>query len=242
MIVQFKAGLDPGHRLPYVGQCCATLEVIERFQLLYRVAFDTGANAVSNNRVKVDKHTGPKKVIYLILSGGVSSHEALQGGWLVRCIVVNVKVGMLHKARHHEVDKSFEGGFLGCPRQCPIGGVGDVCRLVDQRHNQRGTPATTADKRVTLEIEKDIARRGRRQDAKPKAWHHWQAFVNCAAFGTALNLNAGLLAHSLIGMGCTALGLPGQGRGRTARAAVEPTACLASSPIWLFDMPATKDR
>ena len=59
--------------------------------------------------------------------------------------------------------------------------------------------------------EKDIAGRGQRQDAKPKARHHRQAFVNCAAFGTALNLDSGLLAHSLIGMGRTALGLPGQG-------------------------------
>src|SRR5260370_11136824 len=173
MVTQFEVGLDPCHGLPDFGQCCATLEVVEGFQPLYRVAFDTGADTVPNDRVEVDKHTGPKKTINLVLASSVSSHETLQGCRLIWCIVVNVKVGILRKTRHHEVDKCFEGGFLCPTRQCPVGGVRDIAGLVAQRITKEELQTSAADERVALKIKKDIAGRGRGQDATPKTWHHW---------------------------------------------------------------------
>src|SRR5260370_39784176 len=112
MVAQFKAGLDPCHGLPDFGQCCAALEVVEGFQLLYRVAFDTGADTVPNDRVEVDKHTGPKKTINRVLASSVSSHETLQGRRLVRRVVGNKKVWILRKSRDHQGANSFQCGFL----------------------------------------------------------------------------------------------------------------------------------
>src|SRR5262249_15601843 len=107
-VIQFEASLDFGHGLTHVWQRGAPLKIVKWLQLLYRIALDTGSNAVPDDCKKVDKNTGAKKVINFVLSGGIAPHQAFQRGRFVRRVMKNVKVGVLLKTCHNEVNESLE--------------------------------------------------------------------------------------------------------------------------------------
>jgi hypothetical protein len=93
---------------------------------------------VAGDGIKIDKHPRPQEVVNLVLKRCIATHQPLKGGRFIGRIVIDVEIGVLAEARHHQVDELLEGGFFCLPRKCPIGGVGrltafDVKRIAEEK-------------------------------------------------------------------------------------------------------------
>ena len=87
-------------------------EPVERLELLDPVALDRGANAWRDDPVEVDHGPAAEQAVDLVLAGGVTAHQPLQGRRLVRREVVDVRSGYCHEPGHEEVHDLLEGALL----------------------------------------------------------------------------------------------------------------------------------
>ena len=85
--------LEPDERPRRGRQIDVPHEVVERLQLLDRVALDRRAQPLPHNAVQVDEDAPAEQPVHLVLARGVAAHQALDGRRLVRGVVVDVEVG-----------------------------------------------------------------------------------------------------------------------------------------------------
>ena len=170
-----SCGLEPlleeDDRLGPARDLGGALEPVQLLDLLDRVARDAGPQRLPDDAVEVDEQLLPQPVVDLALARRVLAHEAPDRGALVRRVVVDVQVGVDAAARLDPVDEALEGRLLAVAVEPPddlVARRGGTCpaRVPVAPPEQILEPARRLVERVALEVEPDVAFRGRRQRAE----------------------------------------------------------------------------
>ena len=118
--------------------------------------------------------------------------------------MVDVQTGMRLPSCHREIDERLEGRFLGSRIERPSAEGG---RLIARpsRPSEQIFQAADPDIRVAFDIEEDIALRRFGQAVEPLPFHQRQELMHRRGRSAPVELNAGLLAHPVIGLEGSAL-------------------------------------
>ena len=152
-----------------VAQVDLPYEAVERLHLLDRIALDRRAQRLADDAQQVDQDPLAQELVDLCLARPVAPHQALQGGRLVRRVVVDVEVRVAFEALHEEVHQALEGAPLAVEREL----VGLVARpdrgelVVDVEDPEEVVEAVVERVRIALDVEEEIAGRGRRERGEP---------------------------------------------------------------------------
>ena len=142
------------------------LEPVQLLDLLDRVARDAGPQRLPDDAVEVDEQLLPQPVVDLALARRVLAHEAPHRGALVRRVVVDVQVGVDAAARLDPVDEALEGRLLAVAVEAPDDLVARLAAVAVAPAEEVLEPARRLVERVALEVEPDVAFRGRRKRAE----------------------------------------------------------------------------
>jgi len=85
---------------------------VESFEVLDGIARFGDLYGVSHRLVEINQHLIPQQVIKLRFHGSVFGHQALEGSFLVGCIVVNVHVRENLETLHEEPDQVLKRTLL----------------------------------------------------------------------------------------------------------------------------------
>ena len=193
--------LEPG-----VAQVDLADEAVERLHLLDRVALDRGPQRLPDDAQQVDHHALAEQPVDLGLARAVAAHQPLERGRLVRRVVVDVHRRVVVEARHDPVDEPLERRgarrrartrrrrrVTRWPRTPPLG-VEEPEQVVEP---------VVEGVRVALDVEEQVARRGRRQRGQarararsPRPAPGTKQLVAERARAPALELDPGLLADA----------------------------------------------
>ncbi len=75
------------------------------FDFLSRVAWLTDDDRLANDRVEIDEPLLPQQKVNLIVACRVSQRELLKCGLFVRCVMIDVHVGIALSPFHDEVEQ-----------------------------------------------------------------------------------------------------------------------------------------
>ena len=195
---------DAGGR---VAQLDVPREAIDGLELLDRVALDAGANALSHRSEQVDQHATAQQAVDLRLARAVSAHQALQGGRLVGCVVVDVQIRVALEPFGEEVHERLEGGPLAgrchVARAVPVARPEGGERAVHVEDAEEVVEAVVVGVRVALDIEEEVARARQRQPGQ--ATFGFDRLAGCGQdelvrrrpHAASLHLEAGLGVNAL---------------------------------------------
>src|SRR5690349_11463352 len=89
------------------------------FQVFQGILLDARANALPDNRVKIDENLSTQEPVDFLLACRVAERQALNGSRLVDAKVIDVEIGELLQPRKSEINEPFEGGALLRTVDCP---------------------------------------------------------------------------------------------------------------------------
>ena len=116
-VAEFEPLLEGDDARARVAQVDLADEPVERLHLLDRVALDRRAQRLADDPEQVDQDSLAEQSIDLGLARPVAPHQALEGGRLVRRVVVDVQVRVALEALDEEVDEALERASLGVERE-----------------------------------------------------------------------------------------------------------------------------
>ena len=105
--------------------------------------------------MKIDEHVAAQQPVHFLFPGGVTAHQALDGGGLVRAVVVDVEAGMLLPARHDRIDEALEHTLLGLLVERPS----CLVPAVPLRDAEQVLQTAVRREGVPFEVEEDVAGR-----------------------------------------------------------------------------------
>ena len=185
--------LEPDERPRRGRQIDVAREAVEGLQLLDRVALDRRAQPLPDHAVQVHEHPPAQQPVHLVLAGGVAAHQALDGRGLVRGVVIDVEVRVLRPTRHEPVDEVLERAPLGRRVERPARLVAAVAVHGAEEVLQAAVPREG----VALDVEEDVAGRGRRQCGQPPVrLDRRDQLVDAAPLPARLNLDPRLVADA----------------------------------------------
>ena len=137
---------------------------VQRLELLDGVGPRADTQSAADDGVEIDEHAVAQQTVDIGLARPVSRRHRQQMGRLVRRVVVDVHVGMLHPLQIHDVEEALEGHPLLLERMGPQGAV--LLADVDPAEQVVDAPdggIRLRVERVALEVEEHVARIRARQ-------------------------------------------------------------------------------
>ena len=169
----------------------------ERLDVLERVPGMRVAQPLADDLEEVDEDAGAQEVVDLVLARAVPAHQPLERGRLVARVVVDVQARVARASLVDEVDEVLErlllGGAVVRPEGAVALGVADAPEVLE--------PAARLPERVALDVEEEIAGRGRRQEREPARRLRRQHAVDVLAGARMVELELGLPAQRVEGRG-----------------------------------------
>ena len=90
---RFRANARKRRCCPWLFAIAFTLLRVERFDVLDRVAGLRNSQALANDLVEIHQCVFAEKAIDIRFTYTVAGHQAFQGGFFIRRVVINVHVG-----------------------------------------------------------------------------------------------------------------------------------------------------
>ena len=151
-----------------IAQVDLALEAVEPFHPLDRVALDGRPQGLAHRPQQVDERRRTQQVVDLVLARPVAAHQALERGGLVRGVVVDVHRRVGSAALGEEVHDGLEAAPLAVERELAgrIARPEGVERAVHLEDAEEVVEAILERVRVALDVEEQVARRGRRKDGE----------------------------------------------------------------------------
>ncbi len=143
-----------------VAEVNLAFESVERFHLLDRVALDGGAHGLTDGAEQVDQDAASEELVDLVLAGPVPAHQALEGGRLVRRVVIDVERRIGGEALHDEVDQPLERASFALQGELAMF-VARPDRTEPARHvedAEQVVEPVVERVRVALDVEEQVAR------------------------------------------------------------------------------------
>lgn len=153
-----RPGVDDGPDTPAVE--------IQRLELLEGIRRRPHLDPLAHDAVQVDEHSGAQELVHLVLASAVAAHQPADRRRLVGGEVEHVQIGVLRAAGHDEVDELLERALLPGGVVPPKRPVGERAAGLDPPDAQEVLDPSWPDERVAFDVEKEIARRRRRERAE----------------------------------------------------------------------------
>src|SRR3546814_9477862 len=122
--------------------------------------------------------------------------------------MIDVEIGIDDEPLCYEAHETLEGVLLISASQCPVGGIDSLSGLVKVGIAEEELYSSGPDKGITLEVEKDVARRGHREAGQPLSrWRSQPLVLHSTRFSTR-QLATCLFSHPLVALSRTTRGPP----------------------------------
>src|SRR5262249_32997438 len=145
---------DRPHTGPHGSHPC---ELKERFQFLERITCDSRSQGLAKNAVEIDEYFSPKQIVDFRLPCCIQAHQLFDRGVLVGAEVVHMEVGITREPGMHEIDEMFEGATLSGVIVRPERLILRRSSVDRENAEQKREPAGGLEKRMSFEVEDQVA-------------------------------------------------------------------------------------
>src|ERR1700723_2599786 len=165
---------DIAHGLARLIRRDLSFEGVEGFGFFEGIFFGAGAEGLFENLMKIDENASAEDAIKLVFAGSVHTHQPLHGAGLVCAEMIDMHGHVGFSLERDAVDEPFEVLFFFFTVQGPALFVNCGARRIAGSHTSQILQAVFSDEGISLEIEKEVMRRGFRQPAKAHGFHDGQ--------------------------------------------------------------------
>ena len=196
VLTRLEPLLERNDRAASPAHLVSALEVVERLDLLDRVAVEREPKRLANDLEEIDQHPAAQQVVELGLTRSVLAHQPLQRRAFVGRVVVDVHARVARAPLADQIEQPLEARLLLGPVEPPDAVVLRLAVVVEvDPAEQVLEPALRLVPGVALEVEPDVARRRLGQKREPALGLDREHDVLQLAGLPAVELEPGLLVE-----------------------------------------------